>query len=631
MNYISVENLSKDFGERVLFRNLSFGLSKNDKTALIAANGTGKTTLLRILAEKEIASDGQIAVRDGITIGILEQEPDMESSITIRELMSGANLRIVKIATEYNAALTEHGLYNSSQSLAKLNKWSALMDHYEGWDYERRMGEMLNRFDITDQDQKVGSLSGGQKKRLALSILLLDKPDVLLLDEPTNHLDISMIEWLEDYLSQPGISFLMVTHDRYFLDRICNHIYELSHGELFIHNGNFEYYLQKKEERENAFQAETDKAAKFVRNEKEWINRMPKARTSKSKSRIDAYYETKERASIKRFTTDIKLNVNMQRLGSKILEISHLNKSFGENSLLSDFSYKFSRGERLGIIGANGTGKTSFLNLITGRLKADSGAISTGETIVYGYFTQEGISLAEDKRVIEVVTDIAEVIETAQGSRLSASQFLQFFLFPPEMQYTFISKLSGGEKRRLHLLTVLMKNPNFLILDEPTNDLDILTLERLEEFLSDFGGCLILVSHDRYFLDRLVDHLFIFEGNGVIRDYYGNYSDYKNEIERVSAESKKSSRPNSENFKENTVRSSTQKKKLSFNEKQEYEKLVSEIEDHESEKQVLEDLINSGENDYEKLESASKKLADLMQIIDEKTFRWLDLDEKNNS
>ncbi len=604
MNYLSADSLSKNFGERVLFENLSFGLSKNDKTALIAANGTGKTTLLRILAEKDIASEGQIATRQGIKIGMLEQEPDMDPSVTIHELMASASLRIVKTVSEYNAALSEHSRDNSSQSLAKLNKWSAMMDHNECWDYERRMIEMLDRFNINDPDQKVGNLSGGQKKRLALSMLLFDKPDVLLLDEPTNHLDIPMIEWLEDYLSQPGITFLMVTHDRYFLDRICNHIFEISHGELFIHYGNFEYFLQKKEERENAFQAETDRAAKFVRNEKDWINRMPKARTTKSKSRIDAYYETKERASIKRNVKEIELNINMRRLGSKILDIKSLNKSYDENVLISDFSYKFSRGERLGIIGANGTGKTTFLNIITGKINADSGSISTGETIVYGHFTQEGISLAEDKRVIEVVKDIAEVIETAQGSQLSASQFLQYFLFPPEMQYTFISKLSGGEKRRL------------------------LTLERLEDFLSDFGGCLILVSHDRYFLDRLVDHLFIFEGNGIIRDYYGNYSDYKNEKDKIVAESKKAASFSTVTSTDPVIKKSSEIKKLSFNEKREYEQLGIKIEDLESEKKKLEVLINSGENDYEKLESASKQHGELMKTIDEMSSRWLELDER---
>ncbi len=628
MNYLSAENVGKNFGERVLFQNLSFGLAKNDKIALIAANGTGKTSLLRILAGKDSPSEGQVALRDGIKIALLEQEPEMNPSLTIREIISDNTLRIVNIISEYNKALTDHSHSSSSQNLAHLNKWTTMMDHYEGWDFERRMMEMLNRFNIFNPDQKIGSLSGGQRKRLALSMVLIDKPDILLLDEPTNHLDINMIEWLENYLSQPGITFLMVTHDRYFLDRICRQIFEISYRELFIHNGNFEYFLRKKEERLNTFQTETDRASKFVRHETEWINRMPKARTGKSKSRIDAYYKTRERASVRRNEKDINLNINMQRLGDKILEIKNISKSFGSISLLSGFNYTFSKGERLGIIGGNGSGKTSFLNLITGRLESDSGSIVTGETIAYGYFTQEGISLQEDKRVIEVVTDIAEVIETAPGSRLSASQFLQFFLFPPEMQYTFVSKLSGGEKRRLHLLTVLMKNPNFLILDEPTNDLDILTLERLEEFLSGFGGCLILVSHDRYFLDRLVDHLFIFEGNGKVRDYYGNYSDYKMELDK-QAEETKNTASNSSASQPSMVNRSGDPKKLSFNEKREYKALGSEIENLEMEKKKLEGILSSGENDYQKLDNASQRIGEIMRLIDEKAERWMELDERN--
>jgi ATP-binding cassette subfamily F protein uup len=458
-----------------------------------------------------------------------------------------------------------------------------------------------------------------------LAILLLNEPEILLLDEPTNHLDIDMIEWLEDYLSKQSITFLMVTHDRYFLDRICSRIIEMDNQTIYQYDGNYEYFLRKKEEREEAEQAVTDRAVKYVKRELDWVRRMPKARTSKSKSRLDAFDETKKKASVRKTINNLELEVNMSRLGGKIMEIKNLAKSFDDLKVLENFSYTFHKGDRVGIVGKNGCGKTSLLEIITDRLKPDSGRIIKGETLVIGYYTQEGLQFDENKKVIEVITDIAEYIETKKGNSLSASQFLQHFMFTPQMQHNFVSKLSGGERRRLHLMTVLMLNPNFLILDEPTNDLDIITLNKLEEFLEQFPGCLVLVSHDRYFLDKLCDHLFIFEGEGLIKDYYGFYSDYQSQ-DSDAINIKENKKDNSEIDIRN--KPAELPKKLSYKEKSEYHQLSCEIEGLEKEKKNLEELMNSEETDYEKLTKASEKIANLIDLIDEKSLRWLELDER---
>ena len=629
MNLLSADSISKYIGERTLFSNLSFGLEKGDKAALIAANGTGKSSLLKILSGLDVPDAGEVAIHEGIRVGYLEQEPRFDARLTIEELIWQADLSTRKIITAYGRALKIHSENHSPESEKALESATAKMDQAGAWDFDRRMVQMLDRFSITRLDQRIDTLSGGQRKRLALALLLLDSPDLLLLDEPTNHLDIEMIEWLEGYLSVSTISYLMVTHDRYFLDRICNRILEIDNESLFIYKGNFEYFLEKKAERESAFAAEKDRANKFVRQELDWIRRMPKARGTKSKSRIDAFNAAKERAHVKKSHQDLKLEVNMKRVGGKILEIQNLSKSYGKTRILSDFSYSFTRGEKVGIIGPNGSGKTTFLNLITGREKADKGIVSTGETIEYGYYRQEGIRVDDSKRVIDVVTDIAEIITTSGGSKLTASQFLQYFLFPPEKQYDIVGKLSGGEKRRLYLLTVLVKNPNFLILDEPTNDLDIITLSKLEQFLISFSGCLILVSHDRYLLDRLADHLLVFEGDGKIVDYYGNYQDYTFEKEQQAEDSRRETQAVKEMSQGNksTEAATSVRHKRSYKEKLEYERLGEEIAALEKEKKELEALLNSAQNDYEILSEASERIGKVIGLIDDKTMRWLELDE----
>lgn len=627
MNFISAENLSKSFGERILFKDISIGLDRGNKMAMVAANGAGKTSILRILAGKDSPDNGKVAVRKGIRLGFLEQEPVIESNISVSDYIRSAGSEVLSVIREYQEALARQTAHHLPEDNLALEIASSKMDHFHAWDYERRMIQILDKFNITNLEQKVNTLSGGQKKRLALSIVLLDDPELLLLDEPTNHLDINMIEWLEKYLQAANITFLMVTHDRYFLDRVCNRILEISDGKLFIHQGNYSYFLEKKAFRQEAENTVIEKAGKLTKSELEWIRRMPKARTSKSKSRIDAFYETKEKANSGVKTSGLKLDIKMNRLGGKILVLNNLSKSYPGIKILDNFSYSFLRGERIGIIGENGVGKSSFLNLITGNEIADSGTIESGETIVFGFYKQDGIILNEDKRVIDVVKDIAEIIMLNDGKSLSASQFLQHFMFTPEMQYSYVSKLSGGERRRLYLLTILIKNPNFLILDEPTNDLDIISLNKIEEFLTSFGGCLILASHDRYFLDKLVDHLFVFKGDGVISDFTGTYSDYRMSLD-TSSEAYKTTILSQKTPKiSSQIVNSNEKKKLSFKEKQEFEKLEKEIAAFESEKSELEKILNSGENNYEKLHLVSLRISEIISVLDGKVLRWLELDE----
>ncbi len=629
MNYLSIEQLSKYIGDKALFENISFGLSKGDKIALIANNGTGKSSLLRIIASKDEADSGKLSFRDGIRLGFLEQEPEFDAHLSIEELINSSHSEVLGIIRDYEKALEDQtNDYNSTTQKA-FEQASTNMDRMEAWDYEQRLKQILGLFNIYKLDQKIGELSGGQKKRLALALVLLDKPDILLLDEPTNHLDIEMIEWLEKHLQQSAATLLMVTHDRYFLDNICNHIVEMADDQIYHYDGNYAYFLEKKAEREHIQKTEIDKARKLMKQELEWMRRMPKARTHKSKSRIDAFYETKKKATVKTTKSDLKIEVKSNRLGGKILELKNIHKSFDGHKFIDDFSFIFKKGERVGVFGKNGIGKSTLLNIIKQELKPDSGSIDAGDTLIYGYYKQEGIKIKEDQRVLDVVKEIAEVIELKNGSRLTASQFLNHFMFPPEVQYKPVSVLSGGEKRRLYLLTVLVKNPNFLILDEPTNDLDLPTLNKLEDFLHNYAGCLVLVSHDRYFMDRLVDHIFIFEGEGKIKDFYGTYTEYRlKEDERIQKEKEEKAAVKAlKQQAEKEKKANKPKTKLSYKEKLRHQELETEIEKLEIEKSSLEEEINSGDLPFEELNQKSQRIAQLIDEIDDKTLEWMELDE----
>ena len=610
MNYLSVENISKSYGERILFQELFFGLSKGDKMALIANNGTGKSSMLKIIAGKDVSESGKITLRNGIRIGYLEQDPIFNEAFTIKEFLENSNSEIMQIIKGYDKALElQTNDFNDATS-QRFQEASLLMDKANAWNFNNELNQILSRFKIDDLNQNLKDLSGGQRKRLSLATLIMDAPELLLLDEPTNHLDIEMIEWLEDYLKTQNITLLMITHDRYFLDRVCNHILELEDGKLYHHKGNYSYFLQKRAEREANFNTEISKAGKLMKKELEWIRKTPQARTTKPKARVDNFENIKQKANSKKVKQELKLEVKMSRVGGY--------KSYGDLTILSGFDYVFKNGERIGIIGDNGVGKSTFLNIITQKEKADSGKINIGETIVYGYFNQKGIELKEDKRVIEVLKDIADVIIMANGSKISASQLLEHFMFDGQMQYTYVSKLSGGEKRRLYLLTVLMKNPNFLILDEPTNDLDLLTLNKLEEFLMDFKGCLILVSHDRYFMDKLTDHLFVFRGNGLIEDHYCSYSEL-----RI-----KQNKEKNENRKEQKKENHRNDQKITYLEKKEYKNLERQIRKLEQEKNSIEISFKDSTMEYDIMMIKSKELEELNKKIDDKMIRWMELEEK---
>jgi len=623
MNYLSAENISKSFGEQQLFEGITFGLARGDKTAIIARNGTGKTTLLRILAGMESSDSGAFTFRNDIKVAFLEQSPELDQSLTIDELILSANTAVLTVIKHYEKVLQEHASQQTAEAAGNLEAATAEMDRLHAWDYERRLRQLLDLFRIINTEQFVGKLSGGEKKRLAMALVLLDEPDFLILDEPTNHLDIDMIEWLEAYLSRSTLTLLMVTHDRFFLDRVCNRIFELSLGNLYQYQGNYEYFLEKRAAREDLSKVEAHRAGRLMKRELEWLRRMPKARTTKSKSRIDAFQEIKEKANLEEEGGELVLRVKSPRLGGKIVEIEELTKHYGPLSIIENFSYKFAKGERVGIIGRNGTGKTTFLNLITGLDQPDTGKVITGETIVSGYYRQMGPKWKPEQRVIDAVKDIAEVVLMEDGRTISASRFLEYFMFSPDSQYKRIEKLSGGELRRLHLLTVLIKNPNFLILDEPTNDLDLFALNKLEEFLLAFKGCLIVVSHDRYFLNKLTDHLLVFEGNGKIKDHYGSYTDY-----RFQQETKKKAESKSLVVEAKPKKAvSTSRTKRSYKEQQEYAGLEEEIEKLENEKSVLEEEVNSGTLEYELLNSKSIRIAVLIQEIDSLMERWMDLDQ----
>lgn len=621
MNYLSVENLGKNYGERILFESLTFGLSQGDKMALIANNGTGKSSLLKIIASEDIADEGSVTLRKGIRTGYLAQEPNFDNSLTIDELLKQSQTNTNQLIQEYEQALEDFS-NDSVMNNRMLEDLTTKMDNANAWDYERRIKQILSKFNINNLSQKVGALSGGQKKRLSLALLLLDEPELLLLDEPTNHLDVDMIEWLEKYLQQQKITLLMVTHDRYFLDRVCNHILELEDGKLYHHTGNYAYFLEKRAEREAVYNTELSKANKLMKKELEWMRRSPKARTTKSKARITNFDNIKEKATNKKVTQELNLEIKMSRIGGKILELKKIYKSYNQIDILKGFDYTFKKGERIGIVGKNGVGKSTFLNILTGNVTVDSGKVNVGETIVYGYFTQKGIQLKEDRRVIDSLKDIAEVIVMADGKKVSASQMLTHFMFPPKTQHTFVSKLSGGEKRRLYLLMVLMKNPNFLILDEPTNDLDLLTLNKLEEFLLQFSGCLIIVSHDRYFMDKLTDHLFVFKGNGEIKDEYCSYSEYR---EKQILEEKLIKEQKVKVSEDKSVEKKTNK--VSYKDKFEYEQLEKDIEILEKQKQELENELQKEGLSFDDINTKSEELGRIIQSLDDKTLRWLELDE----
>lgn len=618
MNYLSVEKVSKSFGERILFQDVSFGVEMGQKVALIAKNGEGKSTFLDILTGKAAADEGNVVWRNGIRVAYLSQDENFKNELSIKETLFEHSNSYMEAIEEYQAAL------ENTSDTERYQKALDQMESLQAWDYEVKLQQILGALGLHDLEMKISKLSGGQKKRLGLAKVLIEEPDFLILDEPTNHLDVEMIEWLEDFLSSDKLTLLMVTHDRYFLDRICDTIIELDNQQLYSYKGNYSYYIEKKAEREEIEKSEISKAKNLYSKELEWVRRMPKARGTKSKSRVDSFYETEKIAKKKIRDEKVKLEIKSERLGNKILELHHASKSFGDLKILDNFSYTFKRGEKIGIAGKNGVGKTTFLNMIMGLEKLGKGKIIVGETIQFGYFTQKGIQLDEDKRIIEVVKDIAEFIPLAKGRTLTASQLLERFLFPPKQQYNLVSKLSGGEKRRLYLLTVLIANPNFLILDEPTNDLDIQTLSILEDFLLDFDGCLLVVSHDRYFMDKLADHLFVFQGEGKIKDYNGLYSEWL----KISKEKETTPTPKKEGEKPiPKAQTSVQKGRLGFNEKRELNQLEKKIEELETLKKELENSLSSGNLDPNEINEKSKQLGDLLEELEKKSDRWLELSD----
>ncbi|WP_299524209.1 ABC-F family ATP-binding cassette domain-containing protein [uncultured Lutibacter sp.] len=616
MNYLSVENISKAFGEVELFSDISFGINKDQKIAFIAKNGAGKTSILNILAGVASSDTGQVISRKGLKIEYLSQEEDLDHDLTVEQTIFNSDNDTLKVIEEYENALKDPSDEKAYQQAFEK------MERLNAWDFETQYKQILFKLKLEDLSQKVSSLSGGQRKRLSLAVILIHKPDLLILDEPTNHLDLEMIEWLENYFKKEKITLFMVTHDRYFLERVCNEIVELDNGGFYTYKGNYSYYLEKKEERIAAEQATVDKAKNLFTKELDWMRRQPKARTTKSKSRIDDFYKIKEEAHKRRDNHKVQLEINMERMGSKILELHRISQSFGDLKILDKFEYNFLRGERIGIIGKNGTGKSTFLNIITGGIPVDSGKVIVGETIKFGYYTQDGINPKPGQKVIEIIKEYGEQIPLTKGRSLSAAQLLERFLFSRKRQYDFVEKLSGGERKRLYLCTVLIQNPNFLILDEPTNDLDIITLNVLEDFLLDFPGCLLVVSHDRYFMDKIVDHLFVFQGDGEIEDFPGNYSDY-----RVYEDSK----PKEETVsiqKEDTREKTTTVAKLSFKEKKEFEAIDGKIESLNKQKSTIEAKFSDSSLSGEEIDELSIKLKEISSEIDKKEERWFELSSK---
>ena len=622
MHYVSAEGITKSFGAGPLFKNISFNISESDKIALIARNGFGKSTLLKILASEETVDEGEVWINKDVTVALFEQEPKFEEDKTVLENIFHHKHPVIAAIKEYENAIEINNENVLSSSLIK-------MDELNAWEFETNVKQILGKLNIHHLQSKINELSGGQRKRIALAQTLIDigfehKHTLLIMDEPTNHLDIEMVEWLEHYLSAQHVTLLLVTHDRYFLDNVCNEIWEIDNAKLYIYKGDYENYLEKKSARIENEQANIDRAKNLYRRELEWMRKQPKARTTKSKSRIDAFAETEQKAKQKIVDAQLQLQIKMSRLGGKIAEMKKVYKSYGDKIILKGFDYSFNKGERIGIIGKNGVGKSTFINILQGIEQSDSGKINVGDTVVFGNFSQQGLEIKEDMRVIEYVKTFAESFPLAKGGSLSAAQFLELFLFSPEKQYTFLSSLSGGEKKRLQLLTILFRNPNFLILDEPTNDLDLPTLNVLENFLSDFPGCILIVSHDRYFMDRLVDHLFVFEGDGVIKDFPGNYSQYRSEEGKQLA-------VNSEQLKNlQTVHHSplTNKtnRKLSYKERREFEQLEKEIPELEEERKKLTEKLSSNVS-YEEITSVSERLLLINSMLEQKEMRWLELSE----
>jgi len=623
VSYLQAESISRRIGDRLLFENITLNINKDDKAALIAVNGAGKSSLLDILAGTENSDGGTMSIKRDLKIAYLRQSPELDESNRIIDELFCTDSKLVRVIRDYENCLISG---NSEELPVMIQR----MDDHKAWDYDVSVKQILFRLKLTDLNAVIGTLSGGQKKRVALAKILVEESDLLLLDEPTNHLDLDMIEWLEEYLMKSNKTLFMVTHDRYFLDRICNVILELADSEIYRYEGNYEYFLEKKQSRDFSAKVNTEKARNLLKTELEWMRRMPKARRHKAKSRIDSFYDLREKASKRTEDKSININVNISRMGSKILEIKNISKAYDDKVLIKEFSYVFNRFEKAGLIGRNGTGKTTLLNIITGLSDPDSGVIEKGETIVFGYYRQQGIEFDDNMTVIDAVRDIAERVMVSDGTLLSVTQFMNYFLFPPEKQYTLIRKLSGGEKRRLYLLTVLMKNPNFLILDEPTNDLDILTLNVLEEYLAGFRGCVVVVSHDRYFMDKVVDHIFEYKDDGIIKDFPGNYTqlrDKQDETEQLSTVSRAIKSRDTGSLQ---TKSALKDKKpgLTYNEKREFEALTAELEILEVEKTTIENRISAGDLNTEDLYLQSKRHGEIMNILDDKEMRWLELSEK---
>jgi len=619
LNFLSAEAVAKTYDDKWLFKDLTLGISQGEKLALVGNNGVGKSTLLKILTGEIQADAGKISIREGKRLGYLTQQPNVDETKSVKDILFSDSNEIARVVKEYEDCI-HHPDTDPDRMQVVLEKMEAL----NAWDYEAKVQEVIEKLGVPDLDKRFGELSGGQKKRIFLAQLLLQEPDLIIMDEPTNHLDLTAIEWLENYLQGTNITLIMVTHDRYFLDNVATEILEIDRGQLFRYKGNYAYFLEKKAQREEILKAEVSKAKNLLKKELDWMRRQPKARGTKAKYRVEAFYELQEKASQDLRKDKLELDIKEARQGGKILEVEHIAKKFGELPIVNDFSYVFKKHDRIGVVGKNGVGKSTFLDMLTGKMKPDSGEINPGVTTKYGYFTQESITLNPNNRLIEEVKSIAEFITLSDGSQVSASKFLDSFLFPPEKQYNYINKLSGGEKKRLQLLKLLVTNPNFLILDEPTNDFDIDTLNVLEDFLEKFAGCLVLVSHDRYFMDHLVNQLFVFEGDGHIRLFNGNYSDYRDWLEE------KEQQPQAvpmKPMKKEELAPTQEKKKPSYKEKQEFEKLQAEIETLESRKQELSALLNAGHSDHQQLISWGEELTNITASLDEKTLRWLTLAE----
>lgn len=623
-NYLQVENLTKSFGDRLLFEKISFSIFEGQRTALIAKNGAGKTTLLNIISGKEQYDEGKISFKRDLRVGILPQDPKYPAGFTVLQACFNSDNEVVKVIAEYEDALMH------PEDEERLNSLLSKMEMLKAWDYESRVKQILGKLKIHNFEQRVEQLSGGQLKRIALANVLITEPELLILDEPTNHLDLEMVEWLEDFLNRSKMALLMVTHDRYFLDRVCSNIVEIDQQQIFQYKGNYSYYLEKRQERIDMQNAELARANNLFRKELDWMRRQPQARAGKAQYRIDSFYKLEEKIKAKREAGSVSIEVKSSYLGSKIFEAKYISKSYGDLKILDEFYYNFARYEKLGIVGNNGTGKSTFVKMLMGEVLPDKGSIDVGETVKFGYYSQDGLKFDDQMKVIDVIRDIAEEIDLGGGRKMNASQFLQHFLFAPEKQHDFVAKLSGGERRRLYLCSVLMKNPNFLVLDEPTNDLDIVTLNVLEDYLQSFKGCVIVVSHDRYFMDKVVDHLFVFHGNANVQDFPGNYTDFRiwrEEKEKLELQEKQNREKPKEKTEAKVKSSDGRPRRLTFKEKREFEELEKEIELLEAEKAEIEAALSSGKLQGADLIEKSNRIGALMSELDEKTMRWLELSE----